>query len=117
MNDYDKAFAIVQARFYRDSLMSNKIIESFKIDCGKRLCAQFKDGFIYALDEDKNFIFEESYDKQTLSRKDAIEILVKAARKTNILLGRLSQIKILSMGETLEELAIAYDISLNCLKI
>lgn len=117
MNDYDKAFAIVQARFYRDSLLSNKIIKSFKIDCDKCLRAQFEDGFIYAIDEDKHFIFEESRDEQALSRKDAIEILVKVARETSIFLGRYSQIKILSKGETLEELAIAYDTSLSCLEI
>ena len=117
MNDYDKAFAIVRDRFYNESTMLCKTIESFTIDYGKHLRAEFKDGYMYAIDENRDFIFVKSHAEQSLSRKDAIEILVKAARETSIFLGKFSHVKILSKGETLEELAIAYDTSLSCLGI
>lgn len=117
MNDYDKAFAIVQDRFYNESTMFYKTIESFTIDYDKHLRAQFNDGYIYVFDENRDFIFIESHDAQSLSRKDAIEILVKAAKETSIFLGRFSHVKILSKNETLEKLAIAYDTSLSCLEI
>ena len=115
MNDYKKALTIIQDRINDRLTIGNKTIKSFCVSREKYLSIEYNDGSCV-------FIYDENgYDilgnNPYLSSIDIFKLLLKKAKKHDIFLGKYAKIKILSKGETLEELAIAYDTSLSCLEI
>lgn len=114
MNDYDKALTVISDRFLSKLKKTNMTDMLLWSDHACNLCVLCDAGFLYVYDESWNRIVMND-SSQLIPAKIAIKRLIKLSRNHDIYIGKCSPIKILSKGETLERLAIEYDMSLKTL--
>ena len=117
MDEYDKVLAVISDRFLsklKKTNMPDMLLQIFWSDHACNLCILFGAGFFHIYDESQNHILMND-SSQLIPVKIAIKRLMKLSRNHDIYIGRCSPIKILSKGETLERLAIEYDMSLKTL--
>ena len=118
MDEYDKVLTVIRDRFLsklEKTNMPDMPLQTFGSDRACNLCVLFGAGFLYVYDESWNHIVIYEYFSRPIPAKTAIKHLMKLSRDHDIYIGRCSPIKILSKGETLEHLAIEYDMSLKTL--
>ena len=112
MNEYDKALQVMRNRFKKNCsrLYDHVYIKSFMVDDLHCIKAVFQDGLLYV---STNYLVTAKNRSQHPSTKDIIDTLFDYAKCNDIFVGLLMPIKILSKNETLEKIAIEYDMSLN----